>query len=74
MSKQLAHTLYGKPVDGIRPAAAQPGSRLAAASAPYVGRNRCIANDDTCNAPKSKETDYCIGHLRSMAKKSENPE
>jgi hypothetical protein len=70
MSKQLAHTLYGEPVKGIRPAAAQTGSRLAAASAPDVGRNRCIANEDTCEGPKSKGTDYCIGHLRSMAKKN----
>lgn len=59
-----AHALYGKPVTGYRLAAIE-GARLAAASGPYVGRNRCIANDDTCEAPKAKGTDYCIGHLRS---------
>ena len=59
-----AHSLYGKPVDGQRLAAVE-GARLAAASGPYVGRNRCMANDDTCEGPKAKGTDYCIGHLRS---------
>jgi hypothetical protein len=69
MSKQLAHTLYGEPVKGIRPAGEAPGSRLAPAGAPYIGRNRCVANEDTCEGPKAKGTDYCAGHLRSMAKK-----
>ena len=71
MSKQLAHTLYGEPVSGIRPAAHAPGSKMATASAPYLGRNRCIANNDTCEGPKAKGTDYCVGHLRSMAKKDD---
>jgi hypothetical protein len=71
MSKQLAHTLYGEPVSGIRPAGEAPGSRIAPPGAPYVGRNRCIANNDTCEGPKAKDTDYCIGHLRMMAKKED---
>lgn len=65
MSKQLAHTLYGEPVSGVRPAQAAEGSRLAAPSAPYVGRNKCIANNDTCEGPKAKGTDLCVGHLRA---------
>jgi hypothetical protein len=68
MSKQLAHTLYGAPVSGIRPAHVADGSRLAPPSAPYEGRNRCIAKNDTCEGPKAKGTDYCVGHLRGMAK------
>ena len=72
MSKQLAHTLYGAPVSGVRPAGKADGSRLAAPSAPYVGRNRCIANEDTCEGPKASGTDYCVGHLRSMAKKNKD--
>lgn len=60
-----AHSLYGKPVSGQRLSAVD-GARLAAGSGPYVGRNRCVANDDTCEAPKAKGTDYCIGHLRSQ--------
>lgn len=72
MSKQLAHTLYGAPVSGIRPAAAHEGSRIAAPSAPYLGRNRCVANNDTCEGPKAKGTDYCVGHLRAMAKKKDD--
>lgn len=69
MSKQLAHAYYGDPVTGQRPAGQSAGSKLAPGSAPYLGRNRCIANEDTCDGPKAKGTDYCIGHLRAMAKK-----
>jgi hypothetical protein len=47
------------------------GSRLAPPSAPYEGRNRCVANNDTCEGPKAKGTDYCVGHLRGMAKKKD---
>jgi hypothetical protein len=60
-----AHAYYGEPVSGIRLAPTN-GAKLAAASAPYIGRNRCIANDDTCEGPKAKGTDYCVGHLRSQ--------
>lgn len=68
MSKQLAHTLYGAPVSSQRPAAATEGARLAAASAPYVGRNLCVANNDTCKGPRAKGTDLCVGHLRAAQK------
>lgn len=74
MSKQLAHTLYGEPVSGSRPAFTAVGGKLAPGSGPYIGRNRCIANNDTCEGPKAKETDYCIGHLRTMAKKQKENE
>ena len=30
--------------------------------------NHCRGNNDTCKAFKSKGTDYCAGHLRSMQK------
>lgn len=70
MTSRPVHSLYGEPATrNSRPAQSQDGSRLAAASAPYVGRNRCVANNDTCEGPKAKDTDYCVGHLRSMAKK-----
>lgn len=71
MTSKLAHTLYGEPVSGQRPAQAVPGSSPAPASAPYEGRNRCVANNDTCNGPRAKGTDYCAGHLRSMTKGKE---
>lgn len=71
MSKQLAHTLYGEPVSGSRPASQVAGSKIAPGSAPFLGRQRCVANDDTCEGPKAKGTDYCIGHLRAMSKKDE---
>lgn len=57
--------MYGAPVTSIRPASSQAGSRLAAASGPYLGRQRCIANGDTCEGPQAKGSEYCIGHLRS---------
>lgn len=68
MSKTPSHALYGEPVSGIRPAAQTEGSRLAPASAPYIGRNRCVASNDTCEGPKAKGTDYCAGHLAAQAK------
>lgn len=71
MSKQLAHTLYGEPVRGQRPAGQTATSKLAPGSAPYLGRQRCIANEDTCEGPQAKGTEYCIGHLRAMAKKDD---
>ena len=62
---QLSHEYYGVPVQGIRPSANVPGSKLASASAPYLGRgNFCSANDDTCEGRKAKGTDFCMGHLR----------
>jgi hypothetical protein len=70
MTAKPAHSLYGVPATrDSRPAGAPEGSRPASASGPYIGRNRCIANNDTCEGPKAKDTDYCVGHLRSMSKK-----
>ena len=64
---QLSGAYYGVPVQGIRPAAETPGSRLASASGPYLGRgNFCSANEDTCTGRKAKGTDLCMGHLRSV--------
>lgn len=60
-----AQGYYGTPVSGQRLAHIQ-GAKLAAPSAPYIGRNRCIANEDTCEGPKAKGTDFCVGHLRSQ--------
>ena len=66
---QPAHAMYGKPVDGYRQAAQSlAGARLQAGGGEYTGRNRCIANEDTCEGPKAKGTDYCIGHLRNKTK------
>ena len=66
MNAKLAHTLYGEPASrGSRPAGSTPNSRLAPPSSPYLGRQRCIANEDTCEGPQAKGTEYCIGHLRA---------
>jgi hypothetical protein len=66
MSGVPSYSLYGVPAVAAR-LAHMDGARLAAPSAPYLGRgNLCAANDDTCEARKSKGTDYCYGHLRSM--------
>jgi hypothetical protein len=63
-----AHAYYGKPVSGIRLASVD-GARLAAPSAPYIGRgNKCSANQDTCEGIRAKGTDLCMGHLRSATK------
>lgn len=69
MNAKPAHAMYGKPVDGYRQAAQSlAGARLQIGGGEYTGRNRCIANDDTCEGPKAKGTDYCIGHLRNKKK------
>jgi hypothetical protein len=60
-----AHALYGQPVHSQR-LAPTDGAKLATASAPYLGRGKCMGNEDTCEGPKAKGTEYCIGHLRSM--------
>ena len=62
---KLAHTLYGEPTTKHSRLAHAEGARLAAPSGPYIGRNRCIAKDDTCEGPKARGTDFCIGHLRN---------
>lgn len=63
-----AHAMYGAPVSAIRPASAAAGARVAAGSGPYTGRQRCIANNDTCEGPQARGTEYCIGHLRAVEK------
>ncbi|QGH73545.1 MAG: hypothetical protein [Podoviridae sp. ctDWo9] len=64
-----AYAAYGKPVTGYRLSAAGNGqSKLLAGGGEYVGRNRCMANDDTCEGPRAQGTDYCIGHLRNRRK------
>ena len=61
-----AYSLYGRPAVDAR-LAHLDGARLAAPSAPYLGRgNLCAANEDTCTGRKAKGTDYCYGHARSM--------
>lgn len=61
-----AHSYYGQPVSGRRLAAVS-GSRVAAASAPFVGRgNKCSANEDTCEGIRAKGTEYCMGHIRKF--------
>jgi hypothetical protein len=65
-----AHAVYGVPVSGNRLAQnATQGTRLAAASGPYLGRgNKCSAKDDTCEGNRVKDSEYCMGHLRAAQK------
>jgi hypothetical protein len=66
MSGVPAYSFYGRPANDAR-LAHMDGARLAAPSAPYLGRgNLCAANEDTCTGRKAKGTDYCFGHARSM--------
>ena len=70
MNKSVpAYALYGVPANSSR-LAPIASARIAAPSAPYIGRgSKCAANEDTCEGMRAKGTDYCAGHLRSMAKK-----
>lgn len=64
-----AHSFYGVPVSGNRPAGQQEGSMIASPSGPYLGRgNKCSANNDTCEGNRVKDKDLCAGHLRSVKK------
>ena len=66
---QPSHSLYGVPANQYRGAAqAVSGSKVMAGGVDYVGRNRCVAENDTCEGPRAKGTQHCIGHLRKMAK------
>ncbi len=61
-----AHSYFGIPVYGNRPAGEQAGSMLASGSGPYLGRgNKCSANNDTCEGNRVKDKEFCAGHLRS---------
>lgn len=73
--------MAGTPVYSLYGESAIRGSRLtdspAAASAPpggmpYVGHTRCMANEGSCQGARAKGTEFCIGHLRQMAKESLN--
>jgi len=69
MDAKLAHAMYGQPVNSYRQASVGvPGAKVQAGGTDFVGRNRCIANEDTCEGPKAKGTDFCVGHLRSRKK------
>lgn len=63
----LVYSAYGEPVNEFRPDNRPEGAEPSAIGMPYVGRGKCIAKDDTCNGPKAKGTDYCIGHLRKLS-------
>lgn len=63
-----AHALYGVPATrNARPAGDTGSSRLASASAPYIGRgSKCAGNDDTCNANRVRGQELCAGHLKTQ--------
>ena len=67
------HSYYGVPAtrnsrSSMSPTAGEP----AAGGMPYLGHTRCMANEETCQGARAKGTDYCIGHLRQMAKEKSN--
>jgi hypothetical protein len=65
-----AHSYYGQPQGDYRLAYIE-GAKLASASAPYVGRgNKCSGNEDTCEGIRAKGTEFCMGHLRKLAKEN----
>jgi len=72
----LAHTLAGEPVTGVVRANAA-GENIALATqfstAPYIppekrhkAAKRCIAKDGTCKGSRMKDSEYCVGHARSL--------
>jgi hypothetical protein len=46
------------------------GAKLAAASAPYLGRgDKCSGNDDTCGANRMRGQELCVGHMKGVKSK-----
>jgi hypothetical protein len=72
-NSQPAHSLYGTPATQYaRPAGDTGTARIAAGSAPYLGRGpKCAGNDDTCNANKVRGQDFCAGHLKTVKVEAE---
>lgn len=71
MTAVPAHSLYGEPASrGSRPAASPVGSQPAPAGGmPYDDRHCSYpTGGNPCQGYKAKGTDYCMGHLRSVAK------
>lgn len=69
MAGTPAYALYGVPATAAsRPYATADASPAPAGGMPYLGHTRCMANEGTCQGARAKETMYCIGHLRQMAK------
>lgn len=63
-----AQSYYGTQVSGYR-LAGVADARIAAPSAPYVGRDgRCSANDNTCEGFSIKDSVLCAGHNRKAGK------
>jgi hypothetical protein len=71
MSAVPVHSLYGEPATRFARFAPSPeGSRPAPAGGmPYDDRH-CLyeTGGNPCQGYKAKNTDYCMGHLRSIAK------
>ncbi|CAB4171525.1 hypothetical protein UFOVP923_3 [uncultured Caudovirales phage] len=66
-----SHALYGVPVYGTLPAGQIAGSQPAPPSGPYLGRgNKCSAEMDSCEGFRTKNSEYCAGHGRSLAKQA----
>jgi hypothetical protein len=65
------YSYYGEPASrGSRSYATIDARPAPAGGMPYVGHTRCMANEGSCQGARAKGTDYCIGHLRQMAKES----
>ena len=71
MASVPAYSLYGESATrGSRPYDLASAKEAPPGGMPYVGHTRCMANEGTCQGVRAKGTDFCIGHLRSMAKAS----
>lgn len=66
-----AYSLYGESATrGQRQYGLEGAVPAAPGGMPYLGHTSCMANEETCRGARAKGTDFCIGHLRSMAKDS----
>ena len=71
-------SVHNLEVEARMPSYVQSGTALAPPSGvEYEGEHSCIfVRDDgsQCKGPKAKDTDFCIGHLRSIEKAQKEAE
>jgi hypothetical protein len=71
MTVKPVHSLYGVPAAGQQYVlGAGEGTKVAPFSGiEYIGNVRCsFEGGGACTAPRAKGTDFCVGHLRRIAK------
>lgn len=68
----LSHKLYGEPVTGARLYDPETTKLAPPGGMEFVGRGRCVAKSDTCDAYPEKDSEFCYAHNRALRLAAEN--